>query len=101
MTIEDTYIIHFVGNGDMKNFSDESPALWNALKSKITAVMIADGVTSLGSGTLSAATNLTTINGVNTKEAGYILFPAQLKNWGGALYKSGLSGELRFPVGSI
>ena len=93
------YTLHIEGTGAMKDFSKDVLAPWNDKKTDILAIEIADEVTSIGSGALSGATKLTTINGNNTKETGYIMFPAQLKNWGTALNKTSLSGELRFPEG--
>ena len=94
-----TYTLYFEGTGDTKDFSGDNTPPWNDQKTSITAVWIEDTVTSIGSGALSGATSLTTINGNNTKETGYIIFPAQLKNWGTALNKTSLSGQLRFPEG--
>ena len=64
------YTLHIEGTGDTRDFIGENTPPWNDKKTSITAIWIGDGVTSIGSGALSGATSLTTINGNNTKETG-------------------------------
>ena len=60
--LTDTGVLYIEGSGAMPNYSSTSKPGWNANKGDITAVIIKDGVTSIGVQAFANATKLATID---------------------------------------
>jgi len=60
--LTDTGVLYIEGSGAMPNYSTSSKPGWNSYKSNITAVVIKNGVTSIGAQAFGNATKLITID---------------------------------------
>ena len=60
-TLDDSGTLTISGAGEMENYWEENPALWNAYKSEITSAVILKGATSVGEYALFGCAALTSI----------------------------------------